>query len=388
MMGSIAYQRLDKAKEQFRLLTILDHDVAMHGHEDQQEEDSAAEVSHVSIKCHLWHFSMRDVKKESVANSPDIDWSGKEQRARVRAHKPLGYVALSYVWGDKRDTTPIEVNGRQTFVTRNLGGALRVLREKQLLTQGYGVWVDALCIDQSNMTERNEEVGRMRDIYKNASAIVMWVGEEEGDGEQAIQLIRMVSSAMKSTTTDQIAKQMCGEHATLGPLHWAALARFMDRPYWSRLWILQEVAMGDRSTPILCGRHAVTWGDLYDVVYVFASRHLDLVFSGVDREHPVHNGLRRNHIIQLNSQQVAQKRDKEAHALPILDIARRCSVSDSRDRIYGILGMLPRRVARMVVPDYSQDPARIYWIFAKTMISACPLVASVRRIQRLRMTDS
>ena len=284
------------------------------------------------------------------------------------APQPLTYVALSYTWGSPADTTLIEVNGEQWVVRKNLEAALRALREKRLLHQGCAVWVDALCINQNDLLERREEVGRMRSIYKDAKAVAMWLGEEGNDGAQAIWLIRLLSESFRSGTSAQLAHSLRIGASSIPTGAWKALADFMERPYWSRVWILQEVAMGDRSTPILCGRHMLTWGELFDALYGFTSAHIDVVFSCLDRSKRGNPGLRRNHIIQLNFQQQMQMKLKAPQLLPIIDVARQCLVSDDRDRVYGILGMMAPEITKRTMVDYTISIARAYRSFAEVVI--------------------
>lgn len=75
--------------------------------------------------------------------------------------KPF-YKALSYVWGDTSQTATITCNGQPFRVTSNLDAALRRLRNEERT----GIfWVDAICIDQGNVSERNQQVNLMREIY-------------------------------------------------------------------------------------------------------------------------------------------------------------------------------------------------------------------------------
>jgi hypothetical protein len=75
------------------------------------------------------------------------------------------YRAVSYVWGDSKITFPVWVSGDEIEVTGNLLAALKRLRlESSLLT----LWIDAICIDQSNILERNEQVQLMRYIFEQA----------------------------------------------------------------------------------------------------------------------------------------------------------------------------------------------------------------------------
>jgi hypothetical protein len=85
------------------------------------------------------------------------------------------YKALSYVWGDPGETLPILVDGKRYHVTANCHAAL--LRRRQ---RGVGcLWIDAICINQSDDEEKSLQVARMRDIYHAAEEVIVWLGKSE-----------------------------------------------------------------------------------------------------------------------------------------------------------------------------------------------------------------
>lgn len=80
----------------------------------------------------------------------------------------VSYEAISYVWGDPTDTVPITVNGHSYKVTVNLHDALRRLRHT---ARARRLWIDAICINQVDVTERNIQVAMMADIYTSATRV-------------------------------------------------------------------------------------------------------------------------------------------------------------------------------------------------------------------------
>lgn len=89
------------------------------------------------------------------------------------------YKALSYVWGQADvDTATVYLNGSRFTVTKNLNRALLRLRGQQISTP---VWIDALCIDQSNLQERTLQVQLMRRIYEQSLETIVYLGEYEPD---------------------------------------------------------------------------------------------------------------------------------------------------------------------------------------------------------------
>ena len=97
-------------------------------------------------------------------------------------HKPLlskpEYTALSYVWGTERDNCAIYVGDKYLSIGTNLDTALRYLRRKD---RSLCLWVDALCINQSNVEERNHHVHQMRRIYEASTDTVVYLGDQTGD---------------------------------------------------------------------------------------------------------------------------------------------------------------------------------------------------------------
>lgn len=83
------------------------------------------------------------------------------------------YEALSYAWGDRRVTRNINVNGHVVPVTVNLEEALRQLRHT---STPRDLWVDALCINQLDITEKTHQVGMMADIYNRCTRVIIWLG--------------------------------------------------------------------------------------------------------------------------------------------------------------------------------------------------------------------
>jgi hypothetical protein len=98
----------------------------------------------------------------------------------------LVYEALSYTWGDGSITTSISVDEKMFQVRKNLESALRHLRQ---VKECRILWIDAICIDQSNLQERNQQVGRMREIYQMAKRVLVWLGPRADDSDLAMDAI-------------------------------------------------------------------------------------------------------------------------------------------------------------------------------------------------------
>lgn len=88
------------------------------------------------------------------------------------------YTAISYMWGSPEDTKTITINGILITVGKNLAAALDRLRYSLV----DNVWIDATCINQDDIDERNAQILRIRDIFSQSLAVTVWLGEHEMSG--------------------------------------------------------------------------------------------------------------------------------------------------------------------------------------------------------------
>ena len=179
-------------------------------------------------------------------------------------------MALSCCWGDARITREIIVNGCSLDVTVDLEAALRQLRDSRCIKQGFKLWADAICIDQTNLEEHGQQVGRMRDIYSLAWHVVIWLGVDVNDSSLAMTAVTHLCARMamgnllnglfcKSRSIDarQLFVIWSTYKSSIRKPVYRALYNLLTRHYWRRLWILREVALGGRASPILCGSQCV-----------------------------------------------------------------------------------------------------------------------------------
>jgi len=79
------------------------------------------------------------------------------------------YEALSYQWGDASKMKQMILDGRSVTVRENLWWALWYLRRQDGIRV---IWIDALCINQENIIERNHQITQMGNIYRRATMVV------------------------------------------------------------------------------------------------------------------------------------------------------------------------------------------------------------------------
>ncbi|KAG9186354.1 hypothetical protein G6011_02910 [Alternaria panax] len=173
---------------------------------------------------------------------------------------PTSYYALSYCWG--ANTSPIQItcNSHPLLVTPNLHSVLVEYRRRDTNTS---LWVDAICINQSNIEERTSQVRMMDQIYSKAECVVVWLGEAEATDKMALELLKEIHVPWANCTdipimeTGALALQYDAYFSARVPqAYWNALAAFLLRPWFSRVWIVQEFLLARRVT-IWCGSSTV-----------------------------------------------------------------------------------------------------------------------------------
>ncbi|KAF2435387.1 hypothetical protein EJ08DRAFT_561504, partial [Tothia fuscella] len=147
------------------------------------------------------------------------------------------FTALSYTWGPRNPTSQILLNGDLFAIRQNLWLALWAIRNKinQGCFQRYDwqlLCIDAICIDQDNVLERNHQVSLMKEIYSQASQVLVWLGDEREGSRTSFEFIKEGSVQLEYPTTAFITLS--------NSIAYNALLALYRREYWARMWIVQE----------------------------------------------------------------------------------------------------------------------------------------------------
>ncbi|CZR57833.1 uncharacterized protein PAC_07722 [Phialocephala subalpina] len=163
------------------------------------------------------------------------------------------FEALSYVWGKQATRQRIKCNSRSMYVGSSLLDAFEELARRR--STGL-IWADAICINQNDEQEKTRQVRMMRDIYEKAQRVIIWLGKEQvGDGrafklaESLYQKCDGASYNMYATTYDfeDFDCESKGVPRPLGNSDWAALFAILSHPWFSRIWVVQELLVAQRS---------------------------------------------------------------------------------------------------------------------------------------------
>lgn len=156
------------------------------------------------------------------------------------------YLALSYEWGRIGESSMIWIDGGLRKVGSSLFNALVHLRKPD---EDLVLWVDALCINQQNLGERNHQVELMGKIYLQATEVVIWLGLARDDSDLAMDQFKAISQSI--TLGKPVGRPMMRAEAILS---------WCRRTYWRRMWVIQEIQLA-KSLSIYCGEERIMWAE-------------------------------------------------------------------------------------------------------------------------------
>ena len=169
------------------------------------------------------------------------------------------YIALSYAWGTEKPTEKIWVNGTNFYVRPNLHRFLTHITAKKPV--GTVLFVDAVCIHQTDIAERESQVLLMRAIFRNASEVIAWLGPaqllSESDSHRCLKDFQDTMDKLSSPTglswvvkrpRSDLQKVFEVLDKALSVSERAAILTSFRQPFWQRLWIVQEVILAQNLT--------------------------------------------------------------------------------------------------------------------------------------------
>ena len=170
------------------------------------------------------------------------------------------YEALSYTWGNPTMRHSIQINGCALEIASSLYHALNHLRYQDA---SRFLWIDAICINQRDLEEKSHQVRRMTTIYRRAKQVVCWLGEKVG-------LIGNVFAVLEDLAVikERRFKSISAEAQTNEGNEWIkpqrdpairdAVRDLVERLYWKRAWIVQEVLSAEYVL-LMCGDYTIPW---------------------------------------------------------------------------------------------------------------------------------
>jgi hypothetical protein len=274
--------------------------------------------------------------------------------------------AVSYTWGDNAQLRDLRLTcGSHLEITRNLFTALSFTAPQ--CHSGH-LWIDQICIDQSNVLERNHQVKMMGDIYKQCFNCLIWLGEDK-------ELDAGTRAIMKSVRTDQSLHANSDGLQAMGlsphDESWKRILQIMQRPWFSRAWVLQEVVL-PKAAFVIFGP------ELLDFVSVQKSLNAfnEAYWSQLQATKDLWDSL----ILHLGKYYGGDKQIYPFHDL-LSGFSWQSRTTDDRDLVYAFLG-LKENLEIDIQPNYSATVEKTFIEVATMMIKGTRSLDMFRSLTR------
>ncbi|KAK1830638.1 heterokaryon incompatibility protein-domain-containing protein [Podospora conica] len=240
---------------------------------------------------------------------------------------------------------------RQIQLRQNLAEAIRHLRQP---SQSRRMWIDSICIDQENTDERGDQVLRMKDIYRLAERVVIWLGPAGRDTQLAFESLRCLGERVESTQRNSCLPPptYTGDYPWLEPdcgmflpvTTWGGLDDLFGREWFGRVWTIQESLLANSDSTFQCGRFTLPFGSCLRVCATLGT------WDDSTTPFNMHRLLRAIQRMSL----------RDTSFFRILCYASEMACSNPRDKVYGVLGLMPRCIMGGMRPNYSLGVSEVF----------------------------
>jgi hypothetical protein len=278
------------------------------------------------------------------------------------------YEALSYVWGDPTVTLLIHIAAGgldssgyfEAGVTTNLESALRHLRLKDV---PRCLWVDAICINQLDVLERNQQVKIMKWVYEGASRVLIWLGKAKVHSYRGLKLLSAMLRENDAFEGIENNRSQTFTHFCISDI--------LNRDYWQRIWIIQEVALA-KELLLICGTFSAeipASGGLGRMIRNLQS--LDgkpVAYDRSDSRRMIQAGLSITRLLRILQIREYRQASQVPFLWQLVWQFRHCKSHDSRDLVFGLAGLATASDNLDDKPDYTLNIEMVKYRLVHTSI--------------------
>ena len=278
--------------------------------------------------------------------------------------------ALSYSWGKGPLDANILCNGRYVPLTEHLSAAFRAVHRAEPTAR---LWVDAVCTNQTKNAEKNVQLKKMATIFGKAHKVLVWLGGSHDNSDLLLDeaklariIHKMFQTPRRLSRDESIGEDLPGRDDPF----WRAMDMLCRRDWFSRLWVVEEIALSQR-IEVLCGKKRVPFDLLLDVAKgMYHLGMINLSYSALAEG--LEGGSSVIRVIYL---------DEIRHSsqwITLLQMIRQKQVSKRVDRIYGILSLVDEGARNSINVNYNHEQ-NDYWFpyieFASYVVERDPTLS-------------
>lgn len=302
------YKKLDVDRKEIRLLSLQ------------------GGRPHERIQCRIHHVALSDESKSK-------------------------HETVSYVWRNASVRATIHINGRRADVPASSAAVLRRVRHESEVRL---LWLDAVCINQGNIEEKNHQVATMRHIYTNSRRTLIWLGNSDEGTHRALHSVQRINADQGRTAPETNAFLNEGHwppntpkkelrKSIVSELDIEALWQFFSRTWFRRVWVIQEAIVSRRSL-CYCGQNVVSLQDI-----ARAARWLICMLAYLPDWRNMWDPLRNAQPLWLLANPASTHYWLPATMQGTLDMFCAKDTTDPRDKIYAVFGIF-QHLADAAIP--------------------------------------
>ncbi|KAM7220139.1 Heterokaryon incompatibility protein (HET) domain containing protein [Rhypophila decipiens] len=287
------------------------------------------------------------------------------------------YEAVSYVWSLVPGTAEILLDGRPFTVPAAAEQVLRNMRfpyssggddheQAKHIDRERILWIDAICINQTDIPERNHQVGLMGDVYSHCSAVLIWLGEADSYTGAAIDSLNIIHDQLLAETSNAINLrkvlygstnifQYSSTPLPISKINFPAIREIFSRPWFTRRWVVQESAL-PRTGTIYCGRaNQIDMLKFFRAAVWIQHKQHTLPFD-LDREQGMLNASYMSAHVDHQQGWFSESGGQRRYLADLFRYFCTFEVTEGRDRVYALLGLsgFQRELNGLLRVDYER----------------------------------
>ncbi|CZS89506.1 uncharacterized protein RCO7_02551 [Rhynchosporium graminicola] len=346
--------------------TLENHDIPILTHETF-EFDGIENYKH---KLKLDQTGFRCLLLKSAKNETDVV---RCKLFSISITTPPVYDALSYHWGPRSalgQEQYILCGVEKILVSDNCMSALLHLRQRH---SDRLLWIDAICIDQSNNEEKDQQVQVMGQIYQNAASVIVWLGSSTSESRLAFKYLAAI---LQLSRFPKFIRRWCTERLyekIRSRKHGHTIVQLSHRSWFSRVWTVQEVALAKQGCcSIVCGKDIADFDHLNGNLWIAASE------LNIREEYPLNDMLYHQSKNLFRFELRSAVLFNKPRNRPVAELMRKLAVfgaTDPKDKVFGLYGILEKLGFEMPKPRYESSLDEIYWKSITAIIQHEPSLA-------------
>lgn len=342
-------------------------------------EDS--HISDAKFRYRKLDKNAREIRLFRLQQTEDSDEPIQLTIKHVNLDDEPVFEALSYTWGDEHPDYEIQLREIDDVafgsfnIRQNLYDFLFMQRKKTGWNPSTWLWVDQICINQADFGERNHQVGQMAELYSSAQRVIVWLGPSEDGSDDLLDFIGQDAGSLISFELRQLLDKF---HKRGGPVtneegeylwqhvyhHVIALPPILVRPYWYRLWVIQEICLA-KEVFVCVGSKAISWDWL---IYCAETLLRCLKYREIEGLEMLFHY--RIHTLNQSREELLKPLSKRLTWWSVFYYVEQCECSDPRDKFYGMMALVrePLRVEIRYEKGYRVQDI-VHDVFRRIMVA-------------------